>query len=190
MTTQYLTNSYLGPAYSLQPNHSSSITSGVHCAPSRNGGLLWTLVPTPEDPTKFNICTTDPQSRQPKCLDIYNDNSSDRTRVRLADPGHYAGQMWTLISQREPGYFKLSNDWTGEGWYLDTYSDSYEAFMSQGDATGQYWAIQGVGSGSGAHTVPVQTYDDNHHHCYDQAGKIAGGAAAGYLGKKLWKKLT
>jgi hypothetical protein len=99
--------------------------------------------------------------------------------------------MWTLIPQREQGYFKLSNNWTGEGWFLDTYNDTHEAFMSQGDATGQYWAIGEAGVGSGTHTVPVPVYGDgNHHQYHDQAGKVVGGAAAGYLAKKMWKKLT
>ena len=137
MATQFLSNDYLGPAYTLQP-HPHSRTNGLHAAPSKYGGLIWAIVPSPEHAGKFNICTT--HNGRPKCLDIYNDGSSDRTRVCLADPGHYSGQTWSLEPQGH-GRCKLSNDWTGPGWYLDTYSDYHEAFVSRGDFSGQQWLI-------------------------------------------------
>lgn len=137
MATQSLSNDYLGPAYTLQ-THPHSTTNGLHAAPSRYGGLVWAIAPSAEEPGKFNICTT--HNGQPKCLDIYNDGSCDRTRVCLADPGYYAGQTWSLEPQGN-GRCKLSNGWTRPGWYFDTYSDSHEAFMSQGDFSGQQWLI-------------------------------------------------
>lgn len=129
MASQFLTNSFLGPAYSLQVNSRSNHMKGLHARPSREGGLVWTLVPSPEDPGKYNICTT--YKGKPKCLDIFKDDESNRTRVCLAEPGYYSGQAWTIIAQTEPGYYKLSNDWTGPGWYLDTYSDSYGKHLSR-----------------------------------------------------------
>lgn len=199
MSQQLLTNDFLGPTYSLQVNPQSRI-NGLHAALSRNGGLFWTILPSPEDPRKYNICTT--YNGQPKALDIYNDNSSDRTRVCLADPGYYSGQMWTLELQGE-GRCKLSNDFTGPGWYLDTYSDSHEAFMSQGDFSGQQWLISMPSPASGGHyystqythdPVPVSVYHDSGVPHTGQnngsaAGKIAGGLGAAYVAHKVWDKL-
>ncbi|KAM0723676.1 hypothetical protein Q7P37_000664 [Cladosporium fusiforme] len=193
MATQLLTNDFLGPAYSLQIQHHSRINS-LHAAPSRDGGLFWAIVPSPEDPGRYNICTT--YSGQPKCLDIYNDCSHDRTRVCLADPGYYSGQAWRLEPQGESRY-KLSNDWTGPGWYLDTYSDSHEAFMSQGDFSGQLWLVSVpsptaggyCGTQDGSTQVPVPVYHDagvsnvGQHHG-SSAGKIAGRLGAAYVAHK------
>lgn len=138
MATQFLTNDYLGPAYSLQPQSSSRI-NGLHAAPSRDGGL--------------------------------------------------------------------SNDWTGPGWYLDTYSDSHEAFMSQGDFSGQQWLISmpmpAAGSGYSTHAVytqapPIPVYNDHGpsqvgsggQHSGSKVGKIAGGLGAAYMAHKVWDKFT
>lgn len=199
MTMQLLTNDYLGQAYSLQINPQSR-TNGLHAAPSRDGGLFWSIVPSPEDPGKYNICTT--YNGQPKCLDIYNDNSHDRKRVCIADPGYYSGQKWSLEPQGE-GRYKLSNDFSGPGWYLDTYSDSHEAFMSQGDFSGQQWLVtlpaqacatyyptQGVPT-----QVPVPVYPDygpphGEQKPNNKMGKIAGGLGAAYVTHKVWDKLT
>ena len=199
MATQFLSNDYLGPAYTLQP-HPHSRTNGLHAAPSRNGGLVWAIVPSPEQPGKFNICTT--HNGQPKCLDIYNDGSSDRIRVCLADPGYYSGQTWSLEPQGD-GRCKLSNDWTGPDWYLDTYSDSNEAFMSQGDFNGQQWLISMPLPANGGYyqaqhvptDVPVPVYHSDGNSQGPQnhggsAGKIAGGLGAAYAAHKLWNKLT
>ena len=101
----------------------------------RKGGLVWTIAPSLEHSGNYNICTT--YKDKPKYLDIFNEKSSDRARVCLADPGYYSDQTWTLIAQPEAGYYKLSNDWTGRGWYLETYDGSYEACMSQGETSGQ-----------------------------------------------------
>lgn len=189
MATQFLSNDYLGPAYTLQP-HPHSRTNGLHAAPSRYGGLIWAIVPSPEHAGKFNICTT--HNGRPKCLDIYNDGSSDRTRVCLADPGHYSGQTWSLEPQGH-GRCKLSNDWTGPGWYLDTYSDSHEAFVSRGDFSGQQWLISVPLLASGRHYPmryvatdvlgPVyRDYSNSQgpHHHGSTAGKVAGGVGAAY----------
>jgi hypothetical protein len=199
MATQFLSNDYLGPAYTLQPQPHSR-TNGLHAAPSRYGGLVWAIVPSPEQLGKFNICTS--LKGQPKCLDIYNDGSFDRTRVCLADPGYYSGQTWTLVPQGH-GRCKLSNDWTGTGWYLDTYSDSHEAFMSRGDFSGQQWLIAmpsaaSVGSYP-AHSVATGVPVSVHHsdgnlqvpqNHLDAVGKIEGGFGTVYASHKLWNKLT
>lgn len=199
MAMQVLTNDYLGPAYSLQSNPRSR-TNGLHTAPSRDGGLFWTIVPSPEHPGKYSICTI--YTGQPKCLDIYNDNSKDRTRVCLADPGYYSGQTWSLEHQGD-GRYKLSNDFTGPGWYLDTYSDSHEAFMSQGDFSGQQWLVTLPAQATGHYyppqgvstAVPAPVYHDygssppEHKH-NSKVSKIAGGLGAAYVAHKVWDKMT
>jgi hypothetical protein len=193
MATQFLSNDYLGPAYTLQPKPDSRI-NGLHAAPSRCDGLVWTIVPSPEQPGKFNICTT--HNGQPKCLDIYNDDPLDRTRLCLADPGYYSGQIWSLEPQGH-GRCKLSNDWTGPGWYLDTYSDSHEAFMSRGDFSGQQWLVYMPPPATGGYNatqsmatdVPDGNPQGSQNHL-DAVGKIAGGLATVYTSHKLWKTLT
>lgn len=193
MTMQLLTNDYLGQAYSLQINPQSR-TNGLHAAPSRDGGLFWTIVPSPEDPGRYNICTT--YNGQPKCLDIYNDNSHDRTRVCLADSGYYSGQTWSLEPQGE-GRYKLSNDFTGPGWYLDTYSDSHEAFINSRDFSAQQWLVTLPAQATGT-CYPTQGVTVYHDYGPSHAGqkqsnkmgKIAGGLGAAYVAHKVWDKLT
>jgi hypothetical protein len=197
MASQYFTNSFLGPAYALAVNSfSTPHRDGLHLQPIRNGcALPFTLVPCVEDSYRFNICTTHPHTKSPQCLDIFNDNSADRTRVRLADPGHYSGQMWTLIPQagEGPGWYKLQNDFTGQGWYLDTYDGSYEAFMSQGDASGQYWKLTSTDNISpgqyGTPTVVEETEytaEQGHH----KTKKFVGDLAKAWIAKKAWDKVT
>jgi hypothetical protein len=55
-------------------------------------------------------------------------------------PTRRAKQIWSVEPQ-EHSRCKLSNDWTMPGWYLDTYSDSHEAFMSRRDFSGQQWLM-------------------------------------------------
>jgi hypothetical protein len=194
MATQLMTNDYFGPSHTLQPHPHSKI-NGLYAAPSRESGLLWAIIPAPGVSGKVNICTT--YNGQTKCLDIYNDGSSDRTRVCLTDPGYYSGQLWSLEPQ-DNGRCKLSNCWTGRGWYLDTSSDSQEAVMSKGDSSGHQWLMvmpsPGIG---GSHPtqlattgVPVPVYQDlgkiqeSQYHG-GAAGKIAGGMGATHVNHKL-----
>jgi hypothetical protein len=81
------------------------------------------------------ICTS--VASNPYCLDIYGDK---KTVPHLSTPGNYMGQQWSLISSKTAGLFKLSNAYTGTGWYLDVYADGVNgALMSENDYTGQYW---------------------------------------------------
>ena len=97
----------------------------------------------------------------------------------------------------------MSNDWTGPGWYLDTYSDSHEAFMSRGDFSGQQWLISVPLVATGgrdpmqyvATDVPgsvYQGYGDSQgpHHHGGTAGKVAGRFGAAYTAEKLWNRLS
>lgn len=147
MSTQTLTNSFLGPQYTLHPHPPSKKVhpNALRLASKKSEALVWTITPSPKDAAKCHISTT-LSNGQPKRLDLYNDNSGDKTRVCLADPGDYSGQYWRFVpceqqSSAAGRWFKLSNDWTGKGWFLDTYSDSYVAHMSQGDLSGQRWWV-------------------------------------------------
>lgn len=84
------------------------------------------------------------------CLDVYGDEA---TVVHLATCGNYLGQQWWWT--QESGSAKLSNNYTGSGWYLDVYSDTKHAFMSSGDFSGQYWEEVAVDGGSGSGTTTV-----------------------------------
>ena len=68
------------------------------------------------------------------CLDVYGDQ---KYTPHLARPGDYSGQQWSVVTF-ETG-FKLSNEYTGSGWFLDVYADTKVAHMTQGDYQGQYW---------------------------------------------------
>ncbi|CAO2655552.1 Nn.00g043550.m01.CDS01 [Neocucurbitaria sp. VM-36] len=83
----------------------------------------------------IKICTLDPATY---CLD-----SGSRDSPRLAKSDGSNGQLWRLIQVRDA--FKLSNEYMGNGWFLDVERRSKRAGLTAGDAAGQYWAIVDVG---------------------------------------------
>ena len=150
-TTYELTNSYYGSSSSLEVD-TSSPSLELHAA-SSGTALTWTFTAAAND--KYNICTT--YNNTDYCLDIVNNGGTcpqDCTTPHLATPGSDAGQQWTAL-QQSGGYVKLSNDFTGTGWYLDTYSNTAEAFMSEGDYSGQYWDLKIVSQGSSSSATVV-----------------------------------
>jgi hypothetical protein len=124
----YLYNTYTSTYLSVDLASSGfDLRTGVSSDP------LLTFTFTPIANTDYvKICTT-PSSR---CLDVYGDNA---IAPHLANPGNFSGQQWTLIPASN-GLFKLSNQYTGSGSFLDVYSDGVNAaFMSKDDFRGQYW---------------------------------------------------
>lgn len=59
---------------------------------------------------------------------------------KLAHIGNYSGQYWRCLSTQNPGWVRLINSFTGELKSLDTYSNTWKAFMANTEnRSGQYW---------------------------------------------------
>jgi len=69
-----------------------------------------------------------------KRLDVFSANNTPH----LADAGNSPGQIWTITAWGD-GTWQLSNQETGNGLYLDVYSDTHAPFLDGGDHTGQHW---------------------------------------------------
>ena len=152
-STYELTNRYYGKTSPLAVDTSSSDLELL--VSTSSSALNWTSTPTAAN--RYNICTS--YNGKAYCLDIVNTSGScpdDCTVVHLAAPGPYSGQQWTLLEE-DGGTQKLSNDFTGSGWYLNTYSDTKGAFMSDGNYLGQYWSFNEVGQGSSASSTALSS---------------------------------
>jgi hypothetical protein len=128
MATQY----FLKNQYSLFPLTIDPTAPYNELRASSSNDSPLEFVFTPITSSLYKICTN--QGTSSLCLDVFGDN---KTTPHLSDPGNYSGQQWTLIPTN--GAFKLSNQYTGTGFFLDVYSDTKQAFMSTGDFSGQYW---------------------------------------------------
>ncbi|KAK6542769.1 hypothetical protein TWF694_006711 [Orbilia ellipsospora] len=88
-------------------------------------------------------------------LDVINDNGYNSTTVWMTGTGGYTGQYWRFDlwdSSDSGGGYRLSNNFTGLGMHLDVGSATLEAFLSDGDRTGQHWTL---GSPSAAAATPT-----------------------------------
>lgn len=168
-TTHQLRNSQRGFSHCLQPRIDPPHPDALHLAPCSEADILWTFAPAPGNPGKWHISTIAPDG-QPKRLDLYNDNSGDKTRIRLASPGYYSGQFWTLIpcveEEKHGRWYKLSNDWTGPGWFLNVDAQTGVACMREGDHDGQWWFID----------VPAGTVEELASGCCDVEAQTSKGA--------------
>lgn len=105
---------------------------GLRAANATDVPLLFTVTNTTNVFQQFKTTVSDAEL----CLDVYGDAS---TTVHLATCGGYLGQQWWWT--QASGGAKLSNNYTGSGWYLDVSSGLNQAFMSSGDFVGQYWQV-------------------------------------------------
>lgn len=128
-----LTNAYAGPSFPLAVIPSSPDLE-LRVASKNDSTLSWQFLVT-QDTTKYNICTD--YDGTSYCLDVLG---NDKTTPHLATPALVTGQQWTLTPGQGNTY-KFSNDYSGSGYFLDTYSDTKQALMSTGDTSGQYWSI-------------------------------------------------
>jgi hypothetical protein len=128
-----LTNSYAGPSFPLAVITSSPDLE-LRVASKDDSTLSWQFLVT-QDTTKYNICTN--YGGTSYCLDVLG---NDKTTPHLATPALVTGQQWTLTPGQGDTY-KFSNDYSGSGFFLDTYSDTKQALMSTGDTSGQYWSL-------------------------------------------------
>lgn len=202
--TQTLANSLLGPSHTLQLHPEPPHRSALHLAltdPEKGQSLVWTVSPAPHCPGKYHLSTTTPDG-QPKRLDLYNDNSGDKTRVRLADPGHYSGQYWTLVpcgapASEERKWYRLSNDWTGPGWFLDVKAATREVYMSEGESSGggQMWMVTVplLVPERGGMECPTRNEEDLRER-EEVSGravsmvKFVGAVAIGFVAGRLWER--
>ncbi|KAF4306929.1 Ricin B-related lectin [Botryosphaeria dothidea] len=107
-------------------------------AQSNNDTALEFQFRSSDQPAKYNLCAA--AAGKTFCLDVYND---PKDVPHLTPWGYYSGQYWSV--EPSGGSVKLSNDWTGTGWWLDVYQGSLAAHMSQGnDYAGQYWMLDRV----------------------------------------------
>ena len=140
-----LTNAFTGPNLALDVvNDNGTASSGaLQMSPSGNFlGQYWQLTPYPS-PSSGTYALFTLFLGANKRLDVYG---NDATMPHLADAGDHSGQIWT-ISPWGDGTWQLSNQFSGSGLHLDTYSDTKVPFMGGGDDTGQHWTftfIQGT----------------------------------------------
>lgn len=133
-----LTNNYTGPHHSLKVNPLSG-NSHLLVAndDSTSNVLYWQfnfLWPT----TKYHICTE--YAHSIFCLDI---KVGDKTAPHLAVPAYDTGSFWSAQKWGD-GTWKLTNDYSGPELHLDVYSNTRQAFMGDGDHTGQHWTLTPV----------------------------------------------
>jgi hypothetical protein len=135
-----LTNLFLGPTISLDVvNDNGTSSSGTlkMAATGDYSGQYWQIKLSSTGNT-YSLCTNflGPNMR----LDVTSNNP---TTPYLAPTSGDAGQIWT-ISTWGDGTWYLTNQFTGSGLHLDTYSDTYVPFMGDGDHTGQHWNISEI----------------------------------------------
>lgn len=113
---------------------------------------LWFLTPT-NTAQRYRLHTITNGVQQ--SLDVINDNGVQSTGLHLTGTGDYSGQYWQFNrspSSQYPQYeYRITNSFTGPNKFLDVYSDTTEAHLSDGLHTGQYWQL------IPANTVVVRT---------------------------------
>lgn len=81
-----------------------------------------------------------PDMQQQHCLDVQSVGSGETRAVIQTNAGNPPGQVWMIHRTGKPSWpYKLSNTVVGPTRFLDTYFDTHEAFLSEGDYSGQYW---------------------------------------------------
>jgi hypothetical protein len=147
MATELYNSGYSKQYLALDPT--VSMGYGLRAAFSNDPSLQFTAWDTTATFLRFSTTV----SGTTLCLDVYGD---EKTVVHLAACGNYLGQQWwwTQLS----GGAKLSNNYTGAGWYLDIYGDTKQAYMSSGDFSGQYWQQIVVNTGSMTGTTTVRDF--------------------------------
>lgn len=134
----FMSNAFLERDYQLAVDPT---VSSFQLVLSASPGLQWYTNSTAAA-NKQNFYTT--YLGLSYCLDILRwSGANTTTPVLSACSSASAGQQWTSTPVGN-GYQRLSNDWTGAGWYMDTYSDDHRAFMGQNDTTGTEWMLTPV----------------------------------------------
>ncbi|PTB38661.1 uncharacterized protein TrAFT101_006682 [Trichoderma asperellum] len=133
-----LKNSFTAAAKILSQRSDGSLA--MVSATNVTSDSLWFLTPSllPHHYRLHTIANGVQQS-----LDVINTNGVQSTGLHMTGTGDYSGQYWEFkdspAGQHYP--YRLSNTFTGPHEYLDVTSDTFVAFLSSGDHTGQFWAL-------------------------------------------------
>ncbi|EAU33382.1 predicted protein [Aspergillus terreus NIH2624] len=131
-----LTNAYLGPSFSLDVGNDGVLKM----SPSSNSsGQHWQLLP------QFSSGTYKIRSMLLGAENVLDIHGNDKTKPHVAREGNYSGQMWTLDGWGDSTW-RLFNPFSGDHLRLDTYADTHEPFMSDGDHSGQHWTLTPIRS--------------------------------------------
>ena len=173
-TTYQLMNRYNGPLGSLCVNATTAnlpSSEALHLYTGKGcSAVEWTFFALASFPDRYHICTV--YTGKKYCLDIVNHLEScpeSCKQPHLSPPGDYSGQHWQLTRVRD--YYKLSNDFTGDGWYLDNSNDDGAAVMDNDDSEAQQWqlkiAAQGGSTISGAVLATTTNVSTELHDFYN-----------------------
>lgn len=128
-----LTNSFLGSnqALNVKPDGSGQLEMSTKDGDSKQ---LWKMVDLGGG--KYALRT----EYLGDCfsLDVMNNRRKDTPWI--APTGNYPGQSWSL-TPRSDGTYRLTNDFTGPGRFLDTTGDTHKPILAPGDASGQHWTL-------------------------------------------------
>lgn len=151
-TSYHMTNAFLGPSVFL--HYEQTLNSVYGSSDSSDAAKLSLTVNLTGSTNTWNglntytLCTG-PYSAMQMCLGV---GPVSRQLVTLY-PRSAAGVLnppylrWTSYRAYPDNFLlRLENDLTGEGWYLDTYSDTFQTYMGQGNLTGQYWSFRPLGN--------------------------------------------
>ncbi|KAI9890074.1 MAG: hypothetical protein M1814_004473 [Vezdaea aestivalis] len=130
----WLFNVFTGANHYLSIDTTSVSDVILNIPEGNTNPVTWTWAPDAQFPTFGNLCRT---TQPVLCLDVYG---TDNTQVHLVDPAKNPGQRWTreLVSD---GTWRFSNNATGNGMFLDVFSDTKQAFMATPDKSGQHWTF-------------------------------------------------
>ncbi|KAF3903597.1 hypothetical protein AA313_de0203779 [Arthrobotrys entomopaga] len=145
--TYILTNSFNGPLKPLAVLAGSTSLSITDIITSGSTSTQEWFVTEAQNTPFYRLHVVSLGTTQ--SLDVLNDNGYNSTTVYMTATGGYSGQYWRFDlwnpSDSSAGY-RISNNFTGLGLHLDVGSVTLEAFLSDGDHTGQHWTLGTPGS--------------------------------------------
>ncbi|QIW96338.1 hypothetical protein AMS68_001856 [Peltaster fructicola] len=125
----------------LDSTGSDALTLGI----SSVIGLSWTIA-TSSSSDVYSVCTT--SSGKSYCLDIINNDSNgvpSRTIPHLSIPSYASGQQWSFsFAPGGSGGYRLSNAFTGSGWYLGVHSDTNQVYMTNNTSEDLTWKVRNM----------------------------------------------
>lgn len=140
-----LTNIYLGAFQSLDVVDDASRFGKLKMANSGNfSGQFWHFALLNDDVNdpKYALRTLFLGEGFSLDVDVEINNCS----LHMAATGGFSGQFWTITSWRDATEsFRLTNDFTGPNFHLDTYADTYEPFLDSDNHSGQHWQFEKIG---------------------------------------------
>ena len=133
--TYALTNAFAGSAKQLSSNGAGN--TPIMDTASSNDAEQWYLGAAPYQ--EYYYLHTGALG-DAQVLDVINDNGTNSVNVHFTNTGFYSGQYWRFDPWSD-GTYRLSNNFTGTGVYLDTYSGTLVPFLDGGEHSGQHWTF-------------------------------------------------